>query len=324
MASRSVQLLQRTRRSASGEIDREVLLRTTSELQATATVLVMLDLIAEDQAEAMLQAHRRSLDELGISERGVSIGELTLRPTSAHRFQAARRRPFESLVHRPASVAVPGARVSFLEFDLSIDWLVVAPGGVRGRGTISTRDGRLLPMRDPEVSVPCVDDNGRRYDLQLTGVGSGCGSSPLRRQRPPRRALGSPRTRLLIRQLGGSTPQPPGSSPLHIDLRPPRAALSGQAEPDWASPGEWFLAALLPDTHGAEPGATFGIGLDAAGARAVGAAVADALLAVGALPPGSPLLHEYPEGSSRWTYDLARRYTERVRRPGQQQPGPGK
>jgi hypothetical protein len=293
-------------------MDRAMMLRTTSELQATATVLVMLDLIAEDRAEEILQAQGRSLDELGISEQGVSIGELTLRPTSAHGFQAARRRPFESLLHRPASVAVSGARMSFLDFDLGIDWLVVAPGGVRGRGTIRTGDGRLLPTRGPEVSIPCVDDNGRRHELQFTG-------GQVRVRVIPAPPATNASTSAEITTDSPIDPsarwlelQPPGSSSLRIELRPPEAVLSGQAEPDWATPAEWFLAALLPDTHGAEPEATFGIGLDAAAARAVGAAVADALLAVGALPPGSPLLHRYPEGSSRWTSDLAQLYTERV------------
>lgn len=56
------------------------------------------------------------------------------------------------------------------------------------------------------------------------------------------------------------------------------------------------------------------MGLDASEAMAVAAAVADALLVVGALPPESSLLCQLPAGvSSRWRSELAQRFVARER-----------
>ena len=52
----------------------------------------MLDLIAEAEAEQIFVGHKRALETLSVHPQGVQDGELTLRPTSAYGFQAARRR----------------------------------------------------------------------------------------------------------------------------------------------------------------------------------------------------------------------------------------
>ena len=107
--------------------------------------------------------------------------------------------------------------------------------------------------------------------------------------------------------------RPAGSSPVRVELRPAPTWPSGRSEPEWPTPAEWFLDAVLPELSAAGPDA-FGVGMDAAAARQVGGAVADALLAVGALPPGSALLGRYPIRDDAWHHELSGRYAARANR----------
>jgi len=247
LSARSLPLFdQRRRLLDDAETLRARLLLTSSELQAAATVLVMLDLIREDEAEQFLVEHRRALEALGIHGRGVRAGELTLRPTSAHGFQAARRRPLESLSHRPQAVASPGATVSVTHYELLIEWLAVAPGGTRGRGTIAAAGGRRLPNEPVEVVIPCSDDRARTYQLRMAAGTPGVTTWPAR-------WAGAPVVTATISVEPPLPPSaawielhPPTASPLRIDLHPPDALRSGRAQPAWATPAECSSTSSCP------------------------------------------------------------------------------
>ncbi|MGH9073895.1 MAG: hypothetical protein ACRDZQ_07215, partial [Acidimicrobiales bacterium] len=62
----------------------QALLGPTTGLQATANAFVVLGLLSEERAEAVLAGHRRALQAKEIELRGVESGELTLLPGSAH------------------------------------------------------------------------------------------------------------------------------------------------------------------------------------------------------------------------------------------------
>lgn len=289
------------------------LLVSASELQATATVLVMLDLLAESDAEEVLQAHQRALDSLGVQQGGVSTGELTLRPTSAYGFQAARRRPAASLLRRPVGLAAPAATVSVGDFEVLVEWLAVAKSETRGQGVISAGEGGRLPEGPIEVVIPCVDEAGNRYGCRawagqraLTGgpspwAGAGRVTAEIALQPP------------LPPSVTGVELRPPRGAACPVEFHPPDTRRSGRL-PNQRAPGEWLLDALLPDLAGRDPAAEYGIGLDTPGARQVAAAVGDALLAVGAIPASSRLLSEGPRHPGRWPDEIASRGTARAER----------
>jgi len=312
MSARSLRLFgpaRRVRLDAESLHDR--LLATSSELQATATVLVMLDLMVEAEAEQILVGHQRALETLGVHPQGVRDGELTLRPTSAYGFQAARRRPVESLTQHPVRVAAPGARVLLNEFEVLVEWLVVAPGGVRGRAVIAASVDGGLPAGRLEVVIPCVDDTGSAHELRARAGQRGVTVTPTS-------LTGAVATTACISvepplsvAAAWLELRPVGSPPVRIDLDPPATRLCGRSEPEWPTPAEWFLDTLLPAAD-TEPGATFGVGFDITGALQVVGAVADALLAVGSLPATSPLLSGHLRPDRRWQHELTSRYRARA------------
>src|SRR5579875_377399 len=290
------------------------LLVSSSELQATATVLVMLDLIAEADAEEILLGHQRALDARGVQRRGVHTGELTLQPTSAHGFQAARRRPVESLLRRPVAVAAPGVTISVGDVEVLVEWLAVAAGETRGRGVISARGHGRLPDGPVEVVIPCADDAGNRYECRVWAGHRGLTVRP-----SPRSGSNTVTAEIhfeppLPLSATGVELRPPGGSACHLAFHPSDDLRSGRVQPLRQAPGEWLLDALLPDLVGGDAGVEYGVGLDRAGARQVCAAVAEGLLAVGALPASSRLLSGYPKRAGRWPQEIARRATGRAQR----------
>lgn len=283
-------------------------MQTTSELQALATVFVVLGLLGEDEAEGTLDAHRRALDAAGVELHDVPCGELTLRSSVAQGLQLAQRRPRESLRHRPVGVAAPGVRMQVASYEVLLEWLVVSPAGGRGGAVIKRVDGKQLPTDHTlAVSVPGVDDRGHSFSLEIRagrcGGDSwrdGSAATTARLELDPPLPVGSRWLEL----------RPPGSEPCRIAMRLPNGRNSGVAELRWDSPAEWVLDSLSSDVIGTGANARFGIegGLDVEGALGVISAVGDALLAVGALPPTSPLLTRSLALDRRWSYALARRY----------------
>ena len=292
----------------------ELLLVTTTQLQAVANAFVLLDLLGEDRAEAVLAEQQAGLEALRVEPRGVQSGELTLRSATAHGFAQARRRPRALLRDEVISVAVPGSRLSFPDMEVRIEWLVLAPSGLRGQAVIAARADPQLPAIQVQVVVPAVDDTGRTYQLTVRAGQTGVTTTP-----PRWAGAGTARA-----EISTQPPLPAGTSWIEIrpadtpaqrvDLVPADRLSSGRSEPAWPTPGEWLLDRILPDVSDLGAGAVFGVGLDAAGAIAVAAAVADSLLAVGVLPAGSRLLRQLPDRQSRWQRELQDRYIARVDR----------
>jgi hypothetical protein len=100
----------------------------------------------------------------------------------------------------------------------------------------------------------------------------------------------SPDARALqeARAAGASTPEARAAGASTPEIRPPAAAPTGSTEPPWPTPAEAYLAELAP-VYDWSIG-SFETGTVTLDAPEIVAAVAAALLAVGALPSGSALL----------------------------------
>ncbi len=77
---------------------------------------------------------------------------------------------------------------------------------------------------------------------------------------------------------------------LNFDL--PSSPPSGTTYPPWSTPAEGYLTWLASGLPAAQANTVVGVGLTPKEAREVVFAVRDALLAVGALPPNSPILQQ--------------------------------
>ena len=289
-----------------------LLLTTSSQLQAVANMFVLLDLLAESDAEAVLAEHLAALETLGVTLQGVKSGELTLRSTSAYRFGQVRHQPTALLRDRPILVA-QDIRLSFAAVEVQIEWLVVAPSGLRGQAMITARDGAGLPATQLEVVVPAVDDAGRAFRLTIRGGTPGVTTTP-----PTWSGLAAAQAEIstdpaLPPETRWIEIRPPGSAARRVDFVVTRPLPSGRSDLEWPTPAEWLLDSILPDVCSLKLDAQFGVGLDASEAVAVVGAVTDVLLAVGALPAGSRLLHQLPTRQSSWLHELRRRYTHRAR-----------
>jgi hypothetical protein len=101
-----------------------------------------------------------------------------------------------------------------------------------------------------------------------------------------------------------------GSQPVRLNMPAPAPAETGPAEPPWPTPAEAYLAELasVPSTSIATGDA--GVQLDNA---KIVAAVADALLWTGALPPDSAVLSERPVPFG-WQEELAQLWARQAHR----------
>jgi hypothetical protein len=165
-----------------------------------------------------------------------------------------------------------------------------------------------------------TDDLGRGYRLQPGGWQSGPrgAGQPGRRyegeiRAEPEPGTGPPRPGAAVSWLEFAADAGP---PVRVPMRAAAGVPTGPAEPPWPTPAECYLAALSPVTSMSIGTDGRSVELDTAG---IVAAVADALLWVGALPPASALLsggtvpaaeHGWREqvkhGWGRQAYDRAR------------------
>jgi hypothetical protein len=159
--------------------------------------------------------------------------------------------------------------------------------------------------------MPCVDDTGSAHELRARAGQRGVIVTPPRE-------TGAVATTAWISiepPLSIATEwielRPPNGPPVRIDLEPLATRSCGLSELEWPTPAEWFLDALLPAAD-SEPDATFGVGLDTAAALRVAGAVANALLAIGALPASSPLLSGHLRHDWRWQNEVTSRYRARA------------
>jgi hypothetical protein len=274
--------------------------------EAVTNAFVMLGLLPEPRAEEILAEYRPELEAKGFKF-GVLTGELSVR-SGAHGIAEARAADRDSLTRIPLAVAAGPVPLAMDSVDLSLTWATLTPGGVLlhlvatgpDDGRMSRRHGRpyrVLPgqrlVEKIQSGLSVTDNLGQRYRLQPRRWG-GAGTFG-----PP----GQPALRWDAEMLAEPEPRAaePGaagavswlefataSSPAaRIVMSAPATIATGAADPPWPTPAECYLANLTSVTSmsiGAD-GTT--VELDTA---QIVAAVADALLWVGALRPDSALL----------------------------------
>jgi hypothetical protein len=287
-------------------------------LEAVANAFVILGLLPEARAEEILAAQRPVLEAAGFRV-GLEIGELSLRD-GAHGFQEARGAGAESLLRIPLAVAAGPVRCRLRGHDLTLISATLTPEGIwlryhgvarEGHRRVGTAFGEGITEAIAELSI--TDDTGGTYRVlpgNVQGVTSGrCLASGGVLWMPEGEFLAVPapgeagsrggRPAVCWLELSGGSGQP-----VRITILPPAAVPTGTTEPPWPTPAECYLAELPPLGEWSKGSFETGtVELDTAGIRA---AVTGALLAVGALPPGSALLTSPPDPElSGWQAPLA-------------------
>lgn len=279
-------------------------------LMAVANAFVMLGLLAEPRAEAVLADHKTELEREGFGDTwGVTKGELTVRP-GAHEYWQARMAGPGGLREVPLLVAVAGVSCPTSVAEVCFEWVKLTSTGwqLSFRATAPDPDIRVNPpdlqvvMGQAMSEISLSDDVGQTYELRAEGVGW---SRHLDRheQEWHGRALVArdPASRPAWFELAPTTPGTSG----RVILSAPAQVRVGRSDPPWPTPAEGYLAALTPVTS---------ISIEASGTVAeagpeetakIVATVADSLIAVGALPVTSTLLRKSPASGQRWQAELA-------------------
>jgi hypothetical protein len=288
--------------------------------EAVANAFVMLGLLPEARAEAILAEYRQELEAKGF-RLGVLTGELSVRP-GAYGYQDALAASQDDLTEVPLAVAAGPVPIAFGDTDLSLIWATLTPGGVKLSLGAVTRDDarppqlsyRVLPghrQLSAEIgsALSVTDDLGRKYRLRPGGW-QGSLAGPGRRRwsgtmlaepQPAGSATGGTATYEAVRWLEFASA---GSQSVRVVAPSPVPAETGRAEPPWPTPAECYLADLASVTSSSigTDGAT--VELDT---EKITAEVADALLWVGALPPDSAVLTDQT-GSRGWQEELVHRW----------------
>ena len=296
-------------------------------VMAVANAFVMLGLLPEPVAEAILAEHRAALERQGVGGSwGVTEGELTVRP-GAHGYWQSRIAGPAGLREVPVLVAATGVRCPNPAAEVCFEWVKLTSTGLRVSFQVTAADpGGISPpadaaMRRAMSDISVTDDTGRSYELAAEDVGwsrvrerqeqEWRGQVLLDPDPDPARLPGW----LEFTTVGG------GASG-RVALLPPAEVPVGTSEPRWPTPAEGYLTELATvtsysiSTSGRE---------SAAGPEDVAeivAKVADSLLAVGALPVTSTLLHEPPaERKPAWQPHLVRRWGSRAHTAARFEPG---
>jgi hypothetical protein len=274
--------------------------------EAVANAFVMLGLLPEQRAEEILAECRLGLEAQGFRF-GVLTGELSVRP-GAHGFQDAQAASRDSLAQIPLAVTAGPVPIPLADMDLSLTWAVLTAGGVKLRFRVTGQpdEGMSGPRRRPYRVLPgqrlaekiragvLVTDNlGRKYRMRPvrwrgTGMSGQPGQPPSRWDgemlAEPETLAAEPATSEAVRWLEFT----PASGQVARVVMPASAQVAtGTADPPWPTPAECYLAALAPVTSMSIRADGAKVELDTA---QIVAAVAEALLWVGALPPDSALL----------------------------------
>jgi hypothetical protein len=286
-------------------------------LEAVANAFVILGLLPAQRAEEILAAQRPALEAAGFQV-GRTIGELSVSPHACS-FQEARTGGAGSLQRIPLAVAAGPVRCRFRRDELVITQVTLTPEGIRLRYHGDARDSdpdeaRALSRQITEeiTGLSITDDTGRTYlvppdnaDGVMSGRRSASGGTRWIPEGeflavPASAEAGSRSGRPAVRWLdllAGS------GQPVSVQIPSPGAVPTGTTEPPWPTPAECYLAELPPPARDWSIGSseTGTVELDTAG---IVAGVADALLAVGALPPDSAVLTGI-QGSVRSDWRLA-------------------
>ena len=292
--------------------------------EAVANAFVMLGLLPEARAEEILAEYRPELEAKGF-RLGVLSGELSVRP-GAHGYQDALAASRDDLTGIPLAVAVGPVPITFGDTDLVLTGATLTPGGVKLRLRAVIPDPDQPPRRpirgrpglelaeeirfelpgqrfaaEVRSGLSVTDDLGRTYRLQPVNWGDAPGEPGQRRwsgevlAEPQSAGTAASGT---VRWLEFAVAE---SQPVRVVMPPPAPADTGPAEPPWPTPAEGYLAELASVASISIATGEATVELDTA--RIV-AAVADALLWSGALPPDSAVLAERP-ASLGWQEELA-------------------
>jgi hypothetical protein len=278
-------------------------------LEAVANAFVVLGLLPAARAEEILAAQRPVLEAAGFRV-GREIGELSVNP-GTRSFQEARAAALDSPRQIPLAVAAGPVRCRLRRHDLAITWATLTPEGIRLRYHGGARDGdrdlaRALAGEITEdiAELSITDDDGGTYRVPAANLPSGisghCLASgetrwipegeflavPVRGEAASLGESGSRGGRTGVRWLELSA----GSgTPVRVEISSPATVPTGTTQPPWPTPAECYLDQLAPPDHDWSIG-SFETGTVELDTAAIMAAVADALVAVGALPPDSAVL----------------------------------
>jgi hypothetical protein len=317
---------------------------TRFSLEAVANAFVVLGLLPAARAEEVLAAQRPALEAVGFRV-GLTIGELSVQP-DARAFQEARGAEANSLRSTPLAVAAGPVRCRLRGHDLTITSATLTPEGIwlryHGDALESARrevNAHLGQFNEDITELSITDDTGATYLMPPGGVHGGAyGRTRLRSASgeplwiPQGEFLAVPASGEAfsgggppaVRWLEFSAGSGQGTRPVRLEIRPPAAVPTGAAQPPWPTPAESYLVELAPVYEWSI--GSFETGTVELDTPEIVAAVAAALLAVGALPAGSALLtaaryRERRPAHADW--QTAVRYMwldnarDRVRRAGQ-------
>jgi hypothetical protein len=304
---------------AVSDLERRPLPVVRFSLDAVANAFVILGLLNALRAEKILAAQRRVLEAAGL---GLVTGELSV-SLSARGLQDARAAGQDSLQRIPVAVAAGPVRCRLWRHEIVITWLTLTRAGflLRYYGDASDSDSDSeVPAAGREVAediteLTITDDTGRTY-LVPAGTAHGMMSG---RRVASGGTLWIPQGEFLAVPAPGQLESLDGrpairwaefsagsGSPVRAEFPSPVAITAGITQPPWPTPAECYLAQLPPPSADWSIGSKTGaVELDTA---AIVASVADALLAVGALPHDSAVLTGLPDRVHRdWQLGLSDR-----------------
>ena len=142
-------------------------------VMAVANAFVMLSLLPEPLAEAILAEHRSALERQGFGDSwGVTEGELTVRP-GAHGYWQSRTAGPADLREVPVLVAAAAVRCPTSGAEVCFEWVKLTSTGSRVsfRATAADPGGNSPPadaaMRRAMPEITVTDDTGHSYDLAV-------------------------------------------------------------------------------------------------------------------------------------------------------------
>lgn len=275
--------------------------------EAVANAFVMLGLLPGARAEEILGQYRPQLEAEGF-RLGVLTGELSVVP-GALGYHEARAASRADLTGFPLAVAAGPVPIGFGGTELVVTLATLTPGGVKLRLRAVLPDpsqpARELPGQrfaaEVRSGLAVTDDLGRTYRLQPVTWGDAPGEPGRRRWRGEVLAEPQPAGSAVGRALRWLEFAGAESQPVRVDMPAAAAAETGPAEPAWPTPAEAYLAELASARSVTIATGEDSVELDVA---KIVAAVADALLWTGALPPDSAVLGPRPV-PVRWQEELA-------------------
>jgi hypothetical protein len=276
--------------------------------EAVANAFVLLGLLPGARAEEILAGYRQELEARGF-RLGVLTGELSVVP-GALGYHEARAASRADLTGIPLAVAAGPVPIAFGGTELVLTSATLTPGGVK-LGLRAVIPEPSQPIRElpgqrfaAEVrsGLGVTDDLGRTYRLRPVTWDDAPGEPGQRRWRGEVLAEPQPggtATGGAVRWLEFAGAE---SQPVRVEMPAPAAAETGPAELAWPTPAEAYLAELASARSVTIATGEDSVELDVA---KIVAAVADALLWAGALPPDSALLSDREAPTPGWQEELA-------------------